>query len=275
MRFSLSTFALLFVAGTAAAEASVPAVNPRAPAARRNARLTNAERFAQGLGPATPAGFAKREVGSRERSLPRAGTRVGSAKRATASCTTIAGEVAAYDAITNELVGYVADTLDPYEGVVQLITTAVAGDDTNLQVHSSACGASTLVEITFWNLAGSYPFLSGTNANDYNANPSTYLSDTSTDLVYIAASQSTVAGATPQDVDNSVTDTSGVAELAETTIFSVLADGTIVPTWVNSDGTSPTTTTFVFDYGTGLYLTGDVTDSLAEGYETIILRIVA
>jgi hypothetical protein len=201
---------------------------------------------------------------------------VGSAKRAQASCTAIAGEVGAYDYFSGDLVGFVTSTIDQDFGVLVLDPTAVAGEDGNLQVHGSVCGAGVLTDISFWNLEGtSYPFLAGTNADDYNDSGATYLSDTSVDMAYTGAADSTVAGALPQDIANSVTDYSLTNELAETTIFTVATDGTITPTWVNSDGTSPTVTYVLYDTYTGLYLTGDLLDTLDLGYIPVVLKILA
>jgi hypothetical protein len=155
--------------------------------------------------------------------------------------------VAITDTSDNTLVGYVSNVWNSFgEYVVtttpsQYLTVTVAGTS---EANVSAVNGPD----------PTYPLVGGIQGF---SSSSPDLGSGSANYAYLGGVTATAAGATPQSDANSFSAATGIAEDDESAIWSVGPDGVLIPQWVNTDSSKPTTYLVLI---TGiLVLTGDLT----------------
>ncbi|THH27909.1 hypothetical protein EUX98_g6277 [Antrodiella citrinella] len=191
----------------------------------------------RGLGPKPPVRRAHRAVYPRQSNTPPPPP---SAPFPTGSITVTMGSTSGFISAVPNSFGEYSFTTDSTQA---------------LQVELHNTDGSSSFDIKALNGLTTYPFLTAI----------TGFADTSSDLgpgsfnyCYIGGSSQTPAHAPPTTQSNSFSDASGSPEQVESAIWTLGADGSLVPEWVNTDGSTPAATLIYVPGAAGFALTGDV-----------------
>lgn len=157
------------------------------------------------------------------------------------------GTVQVTDTDNNTVLGFVSNVWNSF-GEYGTTTTPA-----NYLTVSFTPGAEMNLTATNGPNAG-YPLVagvvgSGSSSGDLGAGSANY--------AYLAGGTATAPGATPQNVPNSFNNATGIDENSESAIWTYGADNSLLPQWVNTDGSKPAT---YVEYTQGvLTITGDQT----------------
>jgi hypothetical protein len=177
------------------------------------------------------------------------------------------GPITVTDTTTDTVLGYMSAAQNGFGEYTVVPTTSGALDVTFNESSASPFNITinNPFDSNFSNLGGVQGF----------ADSSPDLGAGSSDYGYVAESAATAPGATPANVGNSFTDSTGIAEDSESAIWSVdAATGALTAQWINSDGSSPAT--FMAFTADTLVLTGDLSAfEGAFGGDAIALSIPA
>jgi hypothetical protein len=221
---------------------------------KRSEYMSNGERLARGLPLNSPH--------------KRTATRAHAARHSQGPTTTLRGYIRVDRADGDGELGYLSR--HPFSGAqhrYQDITNAMV---VNFVIPSGASSEVKQIDIQTENsdIQTTYPRLAIVQGRD---NTDSDFRTGSYQYGYIAGSDATSPGATPQNVDNSYSEATGTARTAESAVWTFdPTDNSIVPVWTNTDGSAAPIQ--VFTQSTALYVGGD-SGSFVSRYPSPIITV--
>lgn len=145
-------------------------------------------------------------------------------------------------------VGYVAE--DPNYWTPLLTPTSVGALIVDFRLDGTS---GSQIDLSPQNSGQGYPFFGLTEGRD---STSPDIAPGSFNYLYLEGTNGTPAGSTPQLVPNYFAVSTGIAKSSESAIWNIDVNAlTLIPVWINSDSSTPTT--FVFVQSNHVYAGGD------------------
>ena len=144
--------------------------------------------------------------------------------------------------------GYVAEDPNYWTPLISPLNTSALVVDFTLNGTSGS-----QIDLSPQNSGQGYPFFGLTEGRD---STSPDIAPGSFNYLYLEGTNGTPAGSTPQLVPNYFAVSTGIAKSSESAVWTIDVNAlTLIPQWINSDSSTPTT--FVFVQSNHVYAGGD------------------